>query len=527
MTLHTDAADTPDLYIRQMRIVWRDTFIVAHNEQNEHADFLTRACERLRRLPCYLSDTRAEPPGNWPEELRVADRVSQNVARNGHPDLLRFQLADLQMANLRPTLARWHRPPAQLSAAQIRTAAVDADSLRSWIGVTPQVVLHRAGVGIVEYTAAIYAPGAHPEDDRMPAVPGFTPDEAIELVRLGIQTQLLSLPDAWRNMIPEAAAEWRFFSVVGLGPDKHLALGGLRDLSQIISAHLNAPDPHGVRRRRQAPTAVDIRPARPTGSTTVVLVETEPQAGSLGEFVAQYAAPLRGVGAMDTYFRERALAVVERELSDNLSTDSETAVYLLGNSELIVFNDELPPIITQTRGRLGLRTEAATVYYLYMHYAVLLEWVYLQDALLRAYLQRLDVLVASSPLRRREMIGALHGALADLIQYQEDITPFATRIEFLEKTRAHHKLDQLGERFERKQDLLLNYSSEYHDFREARAAEFLNWLAAILAGGELGNLAVTAFGITPDRRPLYLGITLGCIGLAIVVMTVLRVFNRR
>ena len=113
------------------------------------------------------------------------------------------------------------------------------------------------------------------------------------------------------------------------------------------------------------------------------------------------------------------------------------------------------------------------------------------------------------------------------MQYQEDITPYATRVEFMQRARAYHKLNELAERFERKQGLLLNYSSEYHDFREARAAEFLNWLAAILAGGELGNLIVNATGMEPaENVPVYLSVTLGSILVAMLVMTMLRLRRR-
>jgi hypothetical protein len=116
------------------------------------------------------------------------------------------------------------------------------------------------------------------------------------------------------------------------------------------------------------------------------------------------------------------------------------------------------------------------------------------------------------------MIGTLQGALADLIQYQENITPFATRVEFLERARNYHKLDQLAERFERKQELILYYASEFHDYRDARATQFLNWLAGILTGAALAELIVTLAGITPQETSLYLGITLGSILLVLAAL---------
>ncbi len=526
--LPTETAALPELGILQMRVVWRDTFIVEHPPH----DFLGRSRDALRALPCTVSDSQIDER-DQPDLLRIINRVSRSVAVNGHADLLRVQLQPLQIANLRPTLARWRCRPDQLTPEQIKTAAVEADAGRDWIEVTPILLLHRAGVGMVSHYAAIRAPygeivGSAAPSAASAALPrGFTPDEAIELVRLGIQTQLLSLDETWRQMIPVDAPDWYFYSVIGLGPSQHLAIGGLRDLSQVVAAHVSTLDRKP--RRRPRPLTAAVRPARPTGSTTVVIVGTNPPAGrEIASFVQQYAAALRGIGALDNYYRERARWIVERELGDDLSSDNESAVYLLGNSELILFNDQLPDIAHNVRRRLGLRSDELAITYVYMHYGVLLEWVYLQDAILRSYLHRLDALAATSPLRRREMIATLHGALADLIQYQEDITPYATRIEFLERARAYHKLDKLGERLERKQDLLLTYSSEYQDYREASAAEFLNWLAAVLAGGELGSLITSVAGISPTQNtPLYLIVTLGCIALVFAVMIVLRVLRGR
>jgi hypothetical protein len=116
------------------------------------------------------------------------------------------------------------------------------------------------------------------------------------------------------------------------------------------------------------------------------------------------------------------------------------------------------------------------------------------------------------------MIATMQGALSDLIQYQENITPYATRIEFLERTGAYHKLPELSERFERKQELLLNYFSEYHDYREARAAEFLNGLAAVITGASLANIVVTVLRITPGPNAPYLTINLVSIALVLAIL---------
>jgi hypothetical protein len=493
------------LHVRQMRVIWRDTFVV----EAPPPDFLAASRQRLIQMPLTVSDTLAEPVRAQPDALRVIERVSRNVAGIGYGDLLRFQLAPFEMANLRPTLARLRRSPGTLSDRQIRDAAAQADDERAWITVTPMLLLHRAGVGIVQYHATIDGPG-----------PGLTPDEAIEVMRLGYNFQLLNLPDSWRATLPAELPDARTIRVLKPDEEGHLAVFGLRDLSQyVVASRLNAPE-RSRRQRKRAPLPARIE--RPTGSTTAILVETDPQpGGDLRAFVAEYAVPLRGIGALDTFYRERASWIVERELTDNLSADREMGVYLLGNSELILYNDEVGPILEETRSRLGLPdTEHAATYH-YMHYGVLLEWVYLQEAILRTYLQRLDELAAAPAPRRRDMIGTLQGALADLIQYQENITPFATRVEFLERARQYHKLDQLAERFERKQELILYYASEFHDYRDARATQFLNWLAGILTGAALADLIVTLAGITPQQTSLYLGITLGSILLVLAALAAL------
>jgi hypothetical protein len=495
------------LRVREMDVIWRDTFIVedasGSSAQRAPADFLEASRDRLLKLPVYVADRYARRHDTT-DLMRVVERASRNVARIGYDSLTRFQFAPFDLANLQPTLSRLRCSPDALTPEDITDAGIEARKQHDWIEITPVLLLHRAGVGIMEYLASF-------RNDR-----GYTPDEAIERVRLGISPQLLALSGAWVQLVPEDSADWPIHTAVAVAPDRNLLVAGLRDISQIIAAYLS---PHRRPSRPRALNDLGRRPVRPTGSTTVVLVETDPLSGiDLANFVSQHATTLRGIGAMDNYYTERAAWIVERELGDNLSVDTEAAVFLLGNSELILFNDQLKPVATATRERLGLRSQHLAVTYMYNHYQVLMEWTYLQDAILRAYINRLDALAATSRPRRAQMIATLQGALSDLIQYQENITAFATRVEFLERTRAYHKLDQLSERFERKQELLLNYFSEYHDYREARAAEFLNGLAAVITGASLANLLTTLLGITAEQTALYLTINLVCIALVLAIL---------
>ena len=504
--------DESTLRVHEMRVLWRDTFILDEppaGRDKRPADFLEWSKTRLRKLPIYLGD-RFTRRHDQPDPLRVIERASRNVARIGYDSILRYQFKPFRMVGLQPMLSRMHTTPDTLNAAEIELTAQEADAKYTWIDVTPMLVLHRAGVGIMEYLATMAADGK-----------GFTPDEAIERVRLGISTQLLDFDNNWREVIPENKEEWGIFASVPYGENRHLTIGGLRDMSQIVGSFL-AQSPKAKPKGKVMP--IEASPSRPTGSTTVVLVKTEPEAGrDFGAFLTEHAPALRGIGAMDTYYKERAKAVVEREFSEDLSTDSESAVFLLGNSELVLFNDELDWVVNSARERMSLPNNDLVITYLYMHYEVLMEWTYMQDAILRAYITRLDAHVAQRAPRRRQMIATLQGALSDLIQYQENITPFATRIEFLEKARAQHKLDELGDRFERKQEMLLNYASEFHDYRDARATEFLNFLVGILSGASIAELIVTLTNIQPTQTGLYLGIYIGCM---VVVLAILWIVQR-
>jgi hypothetical protein len=496
------ANDTPPLRVRAMRIIWRDTFLVHPPEGNNRA-FLTGCRARLEACPPVVALSGQES-GQQPELLRVVERVSRGVASLAHPDLLRAQFEPIRVANLRPTLAHYRRAPQHLTADQVRGAAAQADDERAWYTVTPVLLVHRARVGLMSYFVAFDRPAG-----------GLAPDEAIELVRMGISTQLIRLGDSWRAALPADRAWAGVDHLLDEAPGQSLAVTGLRDLTQyVVAPFLSTPEAAAQE--------------RPTGSTSVVLLECDPAPDDDFEaFVGEHGVPLRGIGSMDSFYRERAAWLVERELRSNLSADSETAVYLLGNSELILFNRRTPAIIAHTARRHNLSDEHAATY-LYMHYGVLLEWVYIQDAILRDYLRRLDALAADPHPRRRGVVAALQGALSDMVQYQEHITPYATRVEFLERARAYHKIDSLTETFERKQDLLLSYMSEYHDYRDARATVFLNWLVAILTGAELANLLAAAFGISSQtNRWLYVGVTLGSITLVFVVMIFLLRRSRR
>jgi len=501
------------LRVHEMRVVWRDTFIIDEppGKGGRQPDFLGWARERLIKLPPYAGD-RFTRRSDQPDPLRIIERASRNVARIGYDSILRFQFKPFRMTGIQKMLARLHTSADSLKQPDIELIAQEADERQQWTVITPMLVLHKAGVGMMAYLATFHN-----------GKPGLTPEESIELVRLGISAQLLELPETWQQVIPDNHEEWSIPAMISAREGQALAVAGLRDISQIVGAQLSR-DPKA--RQRGSALPLEASPSRPTGSATVVLVSADPMpTRDFGAFVAEHGQTLRGIGAMDNYYKERAPSVVAREMDDNLSSDSETAVYLLGGSELILFNNELEWVVASARDRMKLSSDDLVITYLYMHYEIMMEWTYLQDAILRAYIARLDKHVALKTPQRAQMIATLQGALADLIQYQENITPYATRIEFLEKARAHHKLEELGDRFERKQDMLLNYASEFHDYREARATEFLNYLATILTGASLAGLIVTLAGIEPSQTALYLGIHLVCVALALAILWVVQRFR--
>jgi len=523
-SLHFEA-DPPPLKVRQMRVIWRDTFVV----ENPPPHFLETSGERLQSMASYVCDTHTERDSQT-SVMQVMERASRNVARTGYDSVLRVQFNRFQIANLHPTLKRYSRGPDRLNERQIRNAATRADHDSAWVNVLPVLLLHKSGTGIMQYHVSITS-----ED-------GFTPEEAIALVRMGISPQILNIPDTWAEVFPDhednqsgdvrAKVLHGVTELLHYGEGHHITITGLRDISQhLIAAKLGRREEPQKRRlaiSRRAKRAREVEEAlrhvhnieRPTGSTSVMLIECDPMpADSFQEYVSVYARTLRGIGAMDAYYRERASWLIEQELFDNLSTDAEMAVYVLGNSELMLFNHQFQGILPLIQKRLGHRDDDLATIYEYMHYAVLLEWTYLQEAILRAYIQRLDRIAASGTPQRKLMVDALQGALADMVQYQENITPFANRVEFLERVGVAHKLDQLGNRFERKQQLLLTYASEWHDYQEARAANFLNFLAGILAAAELTSILAPVFGIDTGTNPgIYAAISFGTIGVVFIVL---------
>jgi hypothetical protein len=494
-----------------MGIIWRDTFVV---DRAEHSDFLEAALQAMRRLPIHIAD-RYTRRDQQTDLLRAIERAARNVARTGYDSLCRIQFAPFEIASLDPITARHDMPPNVLTSEHLYEAAMTADHEGAWIRVQPILLLHKAGACIMEYNAMIYGPGE-----------GFTPEQAIQVVRLGIETLMVRVGDTWGAMLPTTPPLWDKAPVIDAANERSLLITSLRDITQYALAPLIV---EATRPRRRGKRDEPENPPRPTGSTTVTLIETFPPAGQdFTPFVKAYAAPLRGIGAMDAYYQERASWLVERELFDNLSTDAEMAAYLLGNSELFVYNDRLKGLIPETRRRIRTRSSDTAITYMSMHYAALMEWIYIQDALLSAYIRRLDSLAAQQSPRREELIKVLQGALGELVQYQENITPFTNRIEFLTRAGVYHNIPQLAERFERKQELLLAYATEYHDYREARAADFLNWLAGILAAAELSSILIPLTGITQESNPgLYAAIALSAIGLVFIALAVVNRERRR
>lgn len=528
--IHYDIQPT-EILVKQMRVIWRDTFVIEHPAD----DFLATSLGRIRRMPSYVCDRHSDRRDQT-AVLAIMERASRNVARTGYDNVLRFQFNRFKIANLHPTLKRLSRPPDMLSEDQIVSAAFSVEHDDLWFSVLPILLLHKSGTGIMQYHVSFNLRD------------GYTPDEAIALVRMGISPQLLLLPEAWQRAFPktevaEKAEKKLLHGVDHLIPfddDMALVVTGLRDISQhLIAGRLNGNEETKTRvnlrrllRGRKANQKIEeveeaVRIAhditRPTGSTSVIVVEADPAPSTnLQDYIQHHAQTLRGIGAMDAYYRERAPWLVEQELFDNLSTDTELGVYLLGNSELLLFNEQLPDLLPLIKKRLRVKEDHLAIIYEYMHYTVLLEWIYLQEAILRAYIQRLDRIAASGTPERKLMVDALQGALSDMVQYQENISPFANRVDFLERAGKSHNLDKLIDRFERKQELLLTYASEWHDYREASAAIFLNYLAGILAAAELTDILIPLTGIDIVEEPvIYAGISLGTISVVFVILIAL------
>src|SRR5574341_2098565 len=223
MTLPTP----PDLRIRHMRVIWRDTFVV----ERPPADFLETSRERLRHLPIYRAD-RYTRRHDQPVELNVLERVSRGVARIGHDSLLRVQFGNFRVADLNPTLRQYHAAPENLTPEQVTEAASQATADRAWVTVVPMLALHRAGVGIMAYYATFIA------DEGA----GFTAQAAIERVRIGINPQLLRLHADWRSILPGDPASAGIYALTpSTEPEWQYAAGATRDRSEEHTSELQSP----------------------------------------------------------------------------------------------------------------------------------------------------------------------------------------------------------------------------------------------------------------------------------------------
>ncbi len=518
--------DDSPLLIHGMSLIWRNTFPI-HAGLNYPGDFLQDSLTLFETLPITRCHSR-QHSGEQSDLLRTVARASRGAAGLGDPDLLRVQFDNLRMTPLEPLQAKYRRAARHITPHQIEDAVLEAEESRSWIRITPMLTVHRARIAIMAWYADISSTA------------GLDPDDAIRQVRLGLADQIMRLPRAWFGLLPGDAETARIAHLFESTPGWPIAVAGLRDLTRLTiqkpmmtqtEAHIRAagitihklPERVGGHKHSDDETIPHA-----TNSTSVILREYSPMAEANSDFVERWAAPLRGIGAMDTLYRERARWIVDRELKDNLSTDAEMALYLLGNSELLLYNARAPQIIDTLQARLRLGNKTIAAMYIAAHYTVLLEWVYIQEALLRAYIAQLDTLAASKHPAREDMIEVLHGALADLIAYQEHITPFANRIEFLDRAGGFHKLSELVKRFESKQALLFNYYSEYHDYRDARASEILNLVVGGLAAFELAALLVGGFNLSLVESPLpFIAVSLGSITTVVLILLLIMQRSRR
>ncbi|NDJ54470.1 MAG: hypothetical protein GYB68_15485 [Chloroflexi bacterium] len=492
-----DLVEESILEIRQMHVIWRHSFMLRALPD----DFLSLAQGWLAELPSSIAVSGAN---SLPPLLSAIERASIGAANGGHQTVLRAQLQNVRLVNL-PRSGGRNR--FTLSPQALVDVYLDEIESPTWIEVAPVLALHRSGVGLLEFYASYH----HERGQR----PFRRLTHAIHYVRSGIYRQVLLMPEGWVKLMQD-------HQPTRVGGDDYAQVGELLDLSYSVLYDLQAKTHAGLS-RAQAKNVLPIdKPI--TRSATVILAETAPMAGDRFEpFVMEFGAQLRGVGAMDLHYEERAFWLIDEELSHNLSIDSELALFLLGNSELLLFNEQ----ILDLRPGWQRRGSEPDVLAAYVRYVILIQWVYIQKTIAQLYLARLDELAGQRPPRRQQVIQVLQGALGDLVHYQDDITGFATNIRFLEEMRAHHNLPDFEDRIEAKQSLLLNYTSENHDFREAQAAEILNWLVGILAGVELADIVAQGVGLSPDIQPTYGIITVSSIILTFAFLAFLSYIRYR
>jgi hypothetical protein len=233
----------------------------------------------------------------------------------------------------------------------------------------------------------------------------------------------------------------------------------------------------------------EVRMDKCTSTTLIEIYKTNPPCDS-AEFlkIEKYGRELRGVGSMDQAYQNRADHLVMSTFESNFSDDEEMSLYLMGLSDFLIYNKKLEEVLPEEKRRLQTSSDYLATKYISYHYESLLDWVYVEQTLIRMYDLLLSRSMARESIRPEEMLSLQKNSMQDLIEYSDGITPFTTRADILEKARVMYRIPEDQEKLEKKRDMVTEYVMQEYSLRTNKGIQILNLIISATITFELMQL---------------------------------------
>lgn len=361
----------------------------------------------------------------------------------------------------------------QLSADEVRAQLPEL----AWRTLRVSLLLHQSGVACLRYEARF--------DD------GLDVEAAVAAARLGLETLVIRTPAGFARELPEHVT---WVKPVVTEGEQRVWVGSLRD----VSSHLLRGQ------LRDALSAVlptrfgEVRSHKLINTTLIEITDAPAIADKRAATrIESLGRELRGIGSLDVAYATRADQLINEAFSEDLSHDEELGLYLLGASELVLFDQTAKPVLESESARLGTDPYLASRY-ISGHYACLLEWIQLERFLIGMY----DSLMSRSMTRDvspDEMLALQRSSMQDLLEYGEGITPYATRAACLEHARQLYRLGDEQQRLEKKRDVVADYVMQKYSLRTNNGIALLNLIVSATVAFEVIQLGLA---ISESSAPL-------------------------
>lgn len=162
----------------------------------------------------------------------------------------------------------------------------------------------------------------------------------------------------------------------------------------------------------------------------------------------------------------------------------------MGLSDFLLYDNKTEKLVPEERKRLKLNSDYLVMKYISYHYECLMDWVYMEQYLIRMYDMLLSRSMARENILPRKMLELQKNSMRDLIEYNEGITPFATRGDILEQARFMYRIPEEQERLEKKRDMVTEYVMQEYSLRTNRGIQVLNMIVSATIAFELMQMII-------------------------------------